>query len=42
MRGRMSDAPSYAIGIGHEWRVGPYVVTSNVSGFAKGDIVGVQ
>jgi NADPH-dependent curcumin reductase len=43
MRGRMSDAPSYAkpVGIGEVMEGGTVsdVVTSNVSGFAKGDIV---
>ena len=43
MRGRMSDAPSYAkpVGIGEVMEGGSVsdVVTSNVSGFAKGDIV---
>ncbi len=43
MRGRMSDAPSYAkpVGIGDVMEGGTVsdVVTSNVSGFAKGDIV---
>jgi NADPH-dependent curcumin reductase CurA len=42
MRGRMSDAPSYAkpVGIGDVMEGGTVsdVVTSNVSGFAKGDI----
>ena len=43
MRGRMSDAPSYAkpVGIGEVMEGGTVsdVVTSNVSGFVKGDIV---
>ena len=43
MRGRMSDAPSYAkpVGIGEVMEGGTVsdVVTSNMSGFAKGDIV---
>jgi hypothetical protein len=43
MRGRMSDAPSYAkpVGIGEVMEGGTVgeVVTSNVSGFTKGDIV---
>jgi NADPH-dependent curcumin reductase CurA len=43
MRGRMSDAPSYAkpVGIGDVMEGGTVgeVVTSNVSGFTKGDIV---
>jgi NADPH-dependent curcumin reductase CurA len=43
MRGRMSDAPSYAkpVGIGDVMEGGTVsdVVTSNVSGFSKGDIV---
>jgi hypothetical protein len=43
MRGRMSDAPSYAkpVGIGEVMEGGTIsdVVISNVSGFAKGDIV---
>ena len=43
MRGRMSDAPSYAkpVGIGEVMEGGTVsdVVTSNVPGFAKGDIV---
>src|SRR6185312_8787842 len=43
MRGRMSDAPSYAkpVGVGEVMEGGTVsdVVTSNVSGFAKGDIV---
>jgi NADPH-dependent curcumin reductase CurA len=43
MRGRMSDAPSYAkpVGIGEVMEGGTVsdVLTSNVSGFAKGDIV---
>jgi NADPH-dependent curcumin reductase len=43
MRGRMSDAPSYAkpVGIGDVMEGGTVsdVVTSNLSGFAKGDIV---
>ena len=43
MRGRMSDAPSYAkpVGIGEVMEGGTVsdVVTSNLSGFAKGDIV---
>ena len=41
MRGRMSDAPSYAkpVGIGEAMEGGTVsdVVASNVSGFAKGD-----
>ena len=43
MRGRMSDAPPYAkpVGIGEVMEGGTIsdVLTSNVSGFAKGDIV---
>ena len=43
MRGRMSDAPSYAkpVGIGHVMEGGTVseVVASNVPQFAKGDIV---
>jgi NADPH-dependent curcumin reductase CurA len=43
MRGRMSDAPSYAapVGIGQvmEGRTVAEVVSSNLDGFAKGDIV---
>ena len=43
MRGRMSDAPSYAkpVGIGEVMEGGTVseVVTSNVDRFAKGDIV---
>ena len=42
MRGRMSDAPSYAkpVGIGEVMEGGTVseVVTSNVDRFAKGDI----
>src|SRR6516165_4559573 len=43
MRGRMSDAPSYAkpVGIGDVMEGGTVseVIASNISGFAKGDIV---
>ena len=43
MRGRMSDAPSYAkpVGIGEVMEGGTVseVITSNVDRFAKGDIV---